>query len=71
MRQSERERLRNMVSAATDKFEHAAIYDAIASAERDEKDAKAARLLHEAALELMRGNVDKTLAALDAIIPES
>ena len=29
MRQSERDRLRDMVTSATDKFEHAAIYDAM------------------------------------------
>jgi hypothetical protein len=70
MRQSDKDRLLNMVSSATDKFEHAAIYDAIALAERDEKDAAAAKLLHDAALELMKGNVDKTLARLNAIIVE-
>jgi hypothetical protein len=66
----DKERLFNLVANATQPGEKEAAYDAIALAERDEHDANAQRLLHEAALEIMRGNLDRAQNLLSSIDPE-
>ena len=70
MLKSDKERLFNQVQNATHPLEKSAAYDAVALAERDEQDGNARQLLHEAALEIMRGNIDRAqnlIAAIDAL----
>jgi hypothetical protein len=75
MRQTDKERIKEIFESAVDKLDRSAAYDAIAFAERDETDPEARQLLHEAALELMRSHhdkshLDKVRQLLESIVPE-
>ena len=67
MRKSDVERLKSMVAGSADKFDRSPAYEAIAFAERDEKDPKAQQILHEASLEFLHGHLDKVQEMLDSI----
>lgn len=67
MTQSDKQRLLDLVANAVEPLEKAAAYDSVALAERDEPDEKTRQLLHDAALEIMRGNLDTAQAHLQAI----
>ncbi len=76
MRRSDKERLKQLFESTADQYDRSAAYNAIAAAERDERDPKTKQLLHDAALELVRSDLDKTQLdavrqLLDAIEPES
>ncbi len=67
MTRTEKERLLQLIADSADSLDKTATYDAIALAERDEKDATARQHLHEAALALLRGHSDKAQALIEAI----
>lgn len=60
MRKTDHERIKKLLESSAEQLDQSAAYDAIAYAERDEKDPKTRQLLHEAALELMRSHHDKS-----------
>lgn len=60
MRQSEKERLIAMLEQAAGGPDRTAVYDAIATAERDEPDVETQRALHDAAVELLHSQHDSS-----------
>ena len=59
MRTTDKERILELFESSIEQLDRSAVYDAIALAERDESDPKTKQLLHDAALALMRAQLDK------------
>lgn len=74
MRKTEKDRLVAELEAVLAGPDRTSVYDAIASAERDEQDAGTRRLLHEAAVALLHSqhdaaHLEQVRALLASILP--